>query len=108
MSLSEVPLLMTSLRRWVPASGAIVKPVLRTRRICSAMRSFRLDGRREESESEVRSSWKSSMRSAMRSATDPYSPEFKEVSETSSKPVRRRLFSRTALIDSGERSRTGR
>ena len=35
ISSSVIFLLITSRRRWVPASGAMVKPVLRTRRICS-------------------------------------------------------------------------
>ena len=54
-SSSRLPLLMTARMRSVAASGASVKPVLRTRAIFSASASFMVSVRSEGSEREIRS-----------------------------------------------------
>jgi hypothetical protein len=99
---------MTSRRRCVPASGAIVNPDLRTRRICLARSSVIVDACMEDSETETFSGSKRSMRSKSSGCTAPYSPVLSELREKLSYPVartERTTVSRTWL---GSRSRVGR
>ena len=74
-------LLITSRMRWVPASGAIVKPDLRTRRTCSASSGVIVEACIDDSEIETFSGSKRSIRSNITGWIAPYSPVFNEDSE---------------------------
>ena len=62
MSCSLMFLLITSRSRWVPASAAMVTPVLRTRLIRSIIRELKVPARSEGNETATRCAWQRAIR----------------------------------------------
>ena len=72
---------MTSRSRCVPASGAMVKPDLRTRRICSASSGVIVEACIDDNEMDTFSGAKRSIRSNITGWIEPYSPVLSEDNE---------------------------